>query len=291
MSNRNAALTDECEALNSIYGDGTVEVIHSDDVHEVAVLKPPDQPFSFRISFPAAYPDEPPLIEGTQSTGVGGKGEGETVITILNEALSQVYNEGQVCLFDLIEEAGPILSEHNHGVPEDSTKEVTKQSARSDSVEHLMDAVTPNRASSLPPPAWFVSEPYTVNKSTFVARVCPVQLMADVTNAVSHLLSTNKKVATATHNVKGWRIQAPSASGMVQDYDDDGESAAGGRLLHLMQLMDVTNVLVVVTRWYGGIKLGPDRFRIINNVARDALVQAGFARDDERSKSSGKSKK
>ena len=63
---------------------------------------------------------------------------------------------------------------------------------------------------------------------------------------------------------------------IVQDSDDDGETAAGGRLLHLMQLMDVWNVVVVVTRWYGGVKLGPERFRCINAVAREALVKAGF---------------
>lgn len=45
----------------------------------------------------------------------------------------------------------------------------------------------------------------------------------------------------------------------MQDNDDDGEAAAGGRIAHLMQLMEVVNVLVVVSRWYGGVKLGPDR--------------------------------
>lgn len=36
---------------------------------------------------------------------------------------------------------------------------------------------------------------------------------------------------------------------------------------------------MVVTRWYGGIHLGPDRFRIINQTARDAVVKAGQAAD------------
>lgn len=96
-----------------------------------------------------------------------------------------------------------------------------------------------------------------------------------------HLLATNKKVAGATHNITAWRIQNPETGVTVQDCDDDGESAAGGRLLHLMQLMDVWNVVVVVTRWYGGTKLGPDRFRIINSVARDALVRGGFVKGEE----------
>lgn len=36
----------------------------------------------------------------------------------------------------------------------------------------------------------------------------------------------------------------------------------------------------MVTRWYGGIHLGPDRFRHINNVARMLLEHCGFARND-----------
>ena len=43
------------------------------------------------------------------------------------------------------------------------------------------------------------------------------------------------------------------------DNDDDGEDAAGGRLLHLLQILDAKNVLVIVSRWYGGIKLGPGK--------------------------------
>jgi len=35
--------------------------------------------------------------------------------------------------------------------------------------------------------------------------------------------------------------------------------------------VDVMNVVVVVSRWFGGILLGGDRFKHINNAARDAL--------------------
>uniref|UniRef100_A0A4W3HCH0 Impact RWD domain protein n=1 Tax=Callorhinchus milii TaxID=7868 RepID=A0A4W3HCH0_CALMI len=63
----------------------------------------------------------------------------------------------------------------------------------------------------------------------------------------------------------------------LQDCEDDGETAAGGRLLHLMQILDVRNVMVVVSRWYGGILLGPDRFKHINNSARNILVNEGYS--------------
>lgn len=83
------------------------------------------------------------------------------------------------------------------------------------------------------------------------------------------------------------------------DNDDDGETAAGGRLAHLLQILvrfslchvydllniynvvlplrqEVSNVLVIVTRYFGGIHLGPDRFKHINQAARNALELGGF---------------
>ena len=43
-----------------------------------------------------------------------------------------------------------------------------------------------------------------------------------------------------------------------------------------VRLQDVSNVLIVVTRYYGGILLGPDRFKHINQAARNALDIGGF---------------
>ncbi len=62
----------------------------------------------------------------------------------------------------------------------------------------------------------------------------------------------------------------------VQYCDDDGEAAAGGRLLHLLQMVDARDVVVVVSRWYGGTLLGPARFTHINNAARELLDSCGY---------------
>lgn len=43
------------------------------------------------------------------------------------------------------------------------------------------------------------------------------------------------------------------------------------------QVLNVRNVLVVVSRWYGGVLLGPDRFKHINNCARSILVERSYA--------------
>lgn len=57
-------------------------------------------------------------------------------------------------------------------------------------------------------------------------------------------LKKERKIAEATHNILAWRF------GPYQDYDDDGEKAAGSRLLHLLELLNLNNVVVVVSRWY-----------------------------------------
>ena len=59
-------------------------------------------------------------------------------------------------------------------------------------------------------------------------------------------------------------------------------------MLHLLEILDCQNVLVVVSRWYGGIQLGPDRFKHINNVARNILEFAGVV---DKKKEKGKSRK
>ena len=114
----------------------------------------------------------------------------------------------------------------------------------------------------------------TVKKSTFQGHAAIVHTMEEV-KAVLRKLKENKKVLQATHNIVAYRLVGARENTFIQDYADDGEVNAGGRLLHLLQIMDVKNIVVVVSRWYGGILLGPDRFRLINNSAREVIVSSG----------------
>ncbi|KAK5938057.1 hypothetical protein PMZ80_009646 [Knufia obscura] len=304
MSN-NDALNDELEAVSSIYDSNVITLSEPTVTGAVsAVLTLPNIAYSFSLTFPPNYPDEPPIIAGTHHVAASAKkGEGESATSILRDVLGRLYTPGQVCLFDLVEEATPLLTAHHeaqehHGASQDTEESRAIRSAEPPlsvtSSESPLTAASTTTASNIPPPNWVLSESSVVNKSTFVARCLAVQNLNEATSSISHLLSTNKKVASATHNITAWRIKTQRSDNapeiVVQDCDDDGETAAGSRLLHLMQLMDVWNVVVVVTRWYGGVKLGPDRFRCINAVAREALVNGGFVKD-EKDKDKGGSKK
>lgn len=82
------------------------------------------------------------------------------------------------------------------------------------------------------------------------------------------------QASKATHNISAYRY---SVNGVTYaDYDDDGEKAAGSKLADLLLHMQVTDAAVVVSRWFGGTLLGPQRFRIITNTARALLETHGF---------------
>ncbi|XP_034003542.1 protein IMPACT isoform X1 [Trematomus bernacchii] len=131
----------------------------------------------------------------------------------------------------------------------------------------------------------------TDRRSTFQPHLAPVVTPKQV-KMVLEKLYENKKLASATHNIYAYRIYCEDKNSFLQDCEDDGETAAGGRLLHLLQILDVRNVMVVVSRWYGGILLGPDRFKHINNCARNILVEEGYtASTDEATKSGAKIKR
>ena len=57
------------------------------------------------------------------------------------------------------------------------------------------------------------------------------------------------------------------------DSNDDGEDGAGIRLSQLLQLRNEMNVLVVVTRWFGGVHLGSKRFAHIVAAAQSVLLE------------------
>lgn len=69
-------------------------------------------------------------------------------------------------------------------------------------------------------------------------------------------LNTKKKYARATHNT--WALILKDGS---QIKNDDGESGAGIVILRMLEREQLLDHIVVVTRWYGGVHLGGDRFR------------------------------
>ncbi len=82
-----------------------------------------------------------------------------------------------------------------------------------------------------------------------------VQSRAEI-DAFMKVLKTDRSYAKATHNTWGAIL---SDGGPIKA--DDGESGAGMVILRILEREQIFDQLIVVTRWYGGKKLGGDRFR------------------------------
>ncbi|KAM4056280.1 RWD domain-containing protein [Hirsutella rhossiliensis] len=303
-------LTDEIEAINSIYGADTLRLADDDGADgdeaggggSVHVLQLPGGASWLRLRFPAAYPGEPPAVLGTQRSSGGVRGAGARDLGLFREALGEVFESGTVCVFDAVEEfaqdAGLADEEERRGQSREG-EAVAGEHHGQPGVEHGSSSATTTET-DYPPPIWTVSEPVTENKSTFIAHVTRVTSPAQARAHIAHLLASDRRLRTATHNMTAWRVRGPNhhsssssspnppGGGGMHDCDDDGESAAGARLLHLMHLMGLWDALVVVSRWYGGVKLGPRRFAVINAVARDGFVRAGMVAEREKEKERGK---
>ncbi len=96
------------------------------------------------------------------------------------------------------------------------------------------------------------SAAYDVNKSKFLAHVVHVETEEA---AREFVLMIRKRYFDATHNCSAWVL---GERGDKQKSNDDGEpgGTAGNPILETIKKNGLTNCAVVVTRYFGGIKLG-----------------------------------
>lgn len=82
-------------------------------------------------------------------------------------------------------------------------------------------------------------------------------------------LKANKKYAKATHN--SWAARLSHDGAIYETKSDDGETGAGMVILRILQKENVTNCVVCVTRWFGGVKLQGDRFKHVQDATKYAV--------------------
>lgn len=105
-----------------------------------------------------------------------------------------------------------------------------------------------------------------IKKSRFLAQAAPVQ-------TAEQALAFVRQVGdpAATHNCWAYRI------GQDYRFNDDGEpgGTAGRPILQAIEGQDIDRAVVVVTRWYGGIKLGAGGLlRAYGGTAAECLRRA-----------------
>jgi putative IMPACT (imprinted ancient) family translation regulator len=90
-----------------------------------------------------------------------------------------------------------------------------------------------------------------------------VENIEEIKQFVKKIRNYNKKFQKATHHSYAVRISKDGV--FYETKSDDGETGAGKVILRILQKKQFTNIIVCVTRWFGGIKLEGDRFKHIQN--------------------------
>lgn len=116
------------------------------------------------------------------------------------------------------------------------------------------------------------SDEFIVKKSKFIGYAKPVSTQEE---AVAFINEIKSKHWDATHNVYAYII----ADDQLQRYSDDGEpqGTAGIPVLDVLQKEGLTNLVVVATRYFGGIMLGAGGLvRAYSHTAKIAVDAGGI---------------
>lgn len=254
---------EEIEALSSIYEDSFI----LDSVTSFTILVTEDcGEVVLRVNFPPNYPaSSPPIYQ--KSAPFLSRTEKQTLCNLLDEVY--IDNLGECVVYLWVEQIRTFLQKRSDSLCDNEDDENIDHSLE----ENILATALLNSGLDNTPP---IQTGNTIEdrRSVFQGHTAKVR-STDEVKLVLDKLYENKKIAHATHNIYAYRIYCEDKQSWLCDCEDDGEDAAGGRLLHLLEILDAVDTLVVVSRWYGGTHLGPDRFKHINNAARQVLETAG----------------
>ena len=109
-------------------------------------------------------------------------------------------------------------------------------------------------------------------KSKFICNIYYVETKKEAENKLKEV---KKKYFDARHNCSAYRVIENEE--IIEKSSDDGEPSgtAGGPMLNILQKNNLCNVLVVVTRYFGGILLGTGGLvRAYSNVTLNTIQKA-----------------
>lgn len=128
---------------------------------------------------------------------------------------------------------------------------------------------------------------FEVQGSEFIGYIAPADTVAEAEAFVDEIEELHPD---ATHNVPAYRVPAGEASSkrapgdvMLREYQsDDGEptGSSGKPALNVLVQQDIRNVVVVVTRYYGGTNLGVGGLaRAYSRAVKEAVDAAGVVEE------------
>ncbi|KAI0378904.1 hypothetical protein F5Y04DRAFT_136565 [Hypomontagnella monticulosa] len=235
----------------------------------------PEQPPSSRLSLAQAVVSANSRskavsigIENGPSADEQGWGHGQPQVRVMGREIAVLKRGGYEWKGD--EEVG------DHEKSESAAAVHT--SAASSAIETgVSQNAAPDPSSGPLSKSWSASQPVTLKGSTFIVRATQIAEPSQCQSALNSLFSAIPSLQDATHNAWAYRVRVPtnlfSATTIKEGSFDDGESGCGDFLIKNMRETNAVDTLVVMTRWYGGVMLGPDRWRIMRNCLKEALAE------------------
>ncbi|KAM5219499.1 protein IMPACT isoform 3-T3 [Hipposideros larvatus] len=292
---------EEIEAMAAIYGEEWCVIDDCAKIFCIRISDDIDDPkwtLCLQVMLPNEYPGTAPPIYQLNAPWLTGQERAD-----LSNSLEEIYieNIGESILYLWVEkirdvliqksqmtEPGPDVKKKTEEEDVECEEDIILACQPENPVKALGFNISENRTEieELPPIDHGI--PITDRRSTFQAHLAPVVCPKQVKMVLAKLYE-NKKIASATHNIYAYRIVK-----MMGKQQLVGVFSISWRMDCFLfpKILNVRNVMVVVSRWYGGILLGPDRFKHINNCARNILVEKNYTNSpEESSKALGKNKK
>lgn len=122
-----------------------------------------------------------------------------------------------------------------------------------------------------------LEEEIVEKKSKFIATLFYIENEEQANELIKNI---KKQYHDARHNCFAYRVM--TENGIVERFSDDGEPSgtAGAPMLNILEKNNLCNVLVVVTRYFGGILLGTGGLvRAYSDVTIKVINRATIAKE------------
>lgn len=223
-------LLDEVSAIEAIYPDSVQK--EAPQIYTFTI--PNHKLIKLQINFPTSYPDESPELLMLVNKDNLKYTDTTYLEKIVNSAIYNTFVSGQVLMYELLTQLLELLDGYleervrvNEEEPATEEQEKTPPPQTQPPVSEIEEVkdVTAD---------WVKSDVISDRRSSFIAYARVVESLEEALMHIEELLQ-DKRVSKAAHNISSWRINTKENK-RYQDCDDDGETAAGGRLLHLLQV-------------------------------------------------------
>lgn len=229
-------LQDEICAIDAIFPNTTS--LMAPQIYELKV--PQHEQLLIQMSFPELYPDVPPDILQLRTTDPNKYTDLNYLEHSFKSILSSIFNVGEVCLFEFFSELEQTLEVYDVRLEEAEAKFQSEQQVQKEdrdiSPSRYINKEAPREVSVEPEfdpfEGWTQSEIIEDRGSKFIGFAREVHSVDEAKHFLGQLL-TDRKIQRAAHNMTTWRIKGENGV-QYQDCDDDGETAAGSRMLHLL---------------------------------------------------------